>query len=99
MTAEFSWNAAAPIPKVASARLVIEFADGRWWRFDAPDPADVELKMDRVPYDRMLDQFFPAVPGLIEPLAAGEVTGVTMRLKAPLGGRINYDPSSPGPGQ
>jgi len=73
-----------PIPNITSARLVIEFADGRACVFEAKDPGPAEVQFEYAArHDRFLDQEQPVSPELIHGLAlVGETAGITLRIKA-----------------
>ncbi len=87
------------IPMIASARLVVEFADGRFCVFDVRDPGPAEVQFEHVPRDRVLDQnAFPVDPDLLAyvPAASGvyaSLSGITIRLKAARGHSISYQDS------
>lgn len=64
-------------PKVARVLLRVEMADGQFREFDAVEPYDVELTVNRPGWSRMDDGALP--PSLI---TAGEAASVTISLKA-----------------
>ena len=79
---------------IASARLVVEFADGQFCVYDVRDPGPAEVQFEHVPRELVLDQnAFPVDLKLlagIQGVAAGELSGITIRLKAARGHSISY---------
>jgi hypothetical protein len=99
-TSLFLWWQDGQVPKVARARVLLEFADGRTAEFEAAEPWEVKIQMHRRRYDPLLGQDIPAVPEVIEPLASlSDITGVTMSMKvAPRDNRrisYTYSPNRP----
>lgn len=94
MTAEPQVRLAGdPVPLIAKVQMQVTFADGTWAHFETEQPSEAEVKLDRVPYDRLLDQFYPADLAHALAITAGEITGVTLRLKASHGGRVRFSDS------
>jgi hypothetical protein len=79
------------IPNIVSARLVMEFADGRVAIFEAKDPPPSFVQIEHIPHDRILDREQPAAPEIIQGLAlSGPVAEVLLRLRAERGYTLRY---------
>jgi hypothetical protein len=79
------------IPQIVSARMVMEFADGRVCIFEAKDPAPSYVQIEHIPHDRILDREQPAYPELIHGLAlSSPVAEVLLRIRAVRGYALRY---------
>ena len=79
------------VASIVSARLVMEFADGRVAVFEAKDPGPSYVQIDHVPPDRILDKEQPVSPELVRGLAlCGSVAEVLLRVRAARGYELRY---------